>query len=277
MSAGAAAVGTAAPLLLFLLLLSGGAVAQLPLNVIQLYDGDFEHATQAATGQTTGRWCVLLAPGAGRGTPLAEAWAALAADEEKTVIYATVRPLPTPRGAACRGRCLRRCPQPARSAARSPRHTRAHGSARLRAAQHRALLSAKPRAQVDTDASLAVRQRFGVEPAAPAALLFQQRAMFTAPAAALAAGGEEPSAAVIAAAVAEWVASAHEAQPREAVPQEGSGRPAAAVLPPGATTGSPLPHAPKLAVAAVALMVVGALVVVRRGRPAAAAARPKAQ
>lgn len=43
------------PLLAFLLL-APGSLAQLPTEVVELDDARFEHDTQAASGQTTGRW-----------------------------------------------------------------------------------------------------------------------------------------------------------------------------------------------------------------------------
>ena len=54
-----------APRLLVLLFAAGSLISlsdrslvagQLPNLVVRLSDGDFEHATQASTGQTTGHW-----------------------------------------------------------------------------------------------------------------------------------------------------------------------------------------------------------------------------
>lgn len=62
-----------------------------PTHVVQLTPTTFEHVTQASTGQTTGHWCVLFHHQHGAADEdLQEAWATLAADEDKPVIYAQV-------------------------------------------------------------------------------------------------------------------------------------------------------------------------------------------
>ncbi|KAL6746432.1 hypothetical protein V8C86DRAFT_1521653 [Haematococcus lacustris] len=77
--------------LVFLCALLRLARSQIPLEVLPLTFETFEHHTQAATGQTTGRWLVLfnshLHHRAGRASKV---FAELASDEEKDVIVAEV-------------------------------------------------------------------------------------------------------------------------------------------------------------------------------------------
>ncbi|KAF8069640.1 PEX11A [Scenedesmus sp. PABB004] len=65
-----------------------------PLEVVSLRADNFEHQTQAASGQTTGHWCVLFVNGSAAEDPLQaaaeEAWAALAGEEAKDAIMARV-------------------------------------------------------------------------------------------------------------------------------------------------------------------------------------------
>ncbi|GAX83814.1 hypothetical protein CEUSTIGMA_g11239.t1 [Chlamydomonas eustigma] len=67
--------------------------ASAPTEVVILTDDTFEHDTQAATGQTTGIWCVLFtSPSQDRTSHQAAValWESLAANEEKDIIYAMV-------------------------------------------------------------------------------------------------------------------------------------------------------------------------------------------
>jgi len=72
-----------------LLAIVGLAAAQIPDVVIPLTNENFEHDTQAATGQTTGHWFVLFnSPQHHRSKQASELWAELAQDEDKEVIFA---------------------------------------------------------------------------------------------------------------------------------------------------------------------------------------------
>lgn len=80
---------------LFCVVLAAHAAAQ-PLEVVSLLPSGFEHATQAASGQTTGAWAVLLFNSsdevAAHATGAAsEAWDSLAAEPGKYYIMAKVR------------------------------------------------------------------------------------------------------------------------------------------------------------------------------------------
>eukprot|EP00798_Chlamydomonas_sp_ICE-L_P024855 gene24855-10515_t len=74
-----------------LLLAACSSASSFPTDVVLLTDADFEHATQASTGQTTGIWCILFVERSDPNYASAHAmWELLASDEEKEVIYAEV-------------------------------------------------------------------------------------------------------------------------------------------------------------------------------------------
>lgn len=74
-----------------ILLFAWAAVSSsLPTHVVELSDGDFEHRTQASSGQTTGVWAVLFDSSANPDSAWADVWSEFAADEEKEIIYAKV-------------------------------------------------------------------------------------------------------------------------------------------------------------------------------------------
>ncbi len=63
-----------------------------PTEVIELTDANFEHDTQAASGQTTGVWAVLFTDSTlKRHERAVQVLKELAADDEKELIYAQVR------------------------------------------------------------------------------------------------------------------------------------------------------------------------------------------
>eukprot|EP00775_Hariotina_reticulata_P012697 gene12697-12828_t len=77
-----------------LLLLAASNSFSQPVDVVKLSSQTFEHQTQAATGQTTGHWCVLFSNSSNSDSKqqvvAEDAWEQLAADEDKTTIYAKV-------------------------------------------------------------------------------------------------------------------------------------------------------------------------------------------
>lgn len=65
--------------------------ASLPTTVVELHDDNFEHDTQASSGQTTGTWAVLFTDSSSRRHERAALVVSeLAEDEDKEVIYAQV-------------------------------------------------------------------------------------------------------------------------------------------------------------------------------------------
>ncbi|KAF6260473.1 hypothetical protein COO60DRAFT_893041 [Scenedesmus sp. NREL 46B-D3] len=65
-----------------------------PLEVIKLSDTNFEHQTQAASGQTTGHWCVLFVDSSLAEDPwqaaAEDAWHTMAEDADKATVMAKV-------------------------------------------------------------------------------------------------------------------------------------------------------------------------------------------
>ncbi len=76
---------------LLCLLLANTVRASFPTTVVELHDDNFEHDTQAASGQTTGTWAVLFTDSTSRRHERAALVVSeLAEDEDKEVIYAQV-------------------------------------------------------------------------------------------------------------------------------------------------------------------------------------------
>jgi len=64
-----------------------------PLDVVTLTTSNFEHQTQASTGQTTGHWCVLFYNGTvitQQNMAAEDAWEQMAEEEDKRTIFAKI-------------------------------------------------------------------------------------------------------------------------------------------------------------------------------------------